>query len=118
MDLDVTLEQGVVVVAVAGRVDYAVAAEFEARVRPFFHVEEIRGLILDFAELTYIASGGLRVILMAARALKSRAAGFAVCAPPPTIRNVLDATGFAQVLNIQESRQAALAALTGTSGAG
>ena len=112
MDLDVTLERGVVVVAVAGRVDCTVVSEFEARVRPFFHVEEIRGLILDFADLTYLSSGGLRVILMAARALKSRSAGFAICAAPHPVRTVLNDTGFAQVRNIHASRRSALDALS------
>ena len=116
METDVTLERGVVVVAVAGRIDYTVAPEFEARLRPFLHVEEIRGLVLDIADVTYVSSGGLRVMLMASRALKRRSGGFAVCSPSDTILGLLEATGFAEVLNVRDDRQAALIALDSEGG--
>ncbi|MCY4014568.1 MAG: STAS domain-containing protein [Gammaproteobacteria bacterium] len=110
METDVTLERGVVVVAVSGRIDFAVAAEFEARLRPFLNVAEIRGLILDIADVTYVSSGGLRVMLMASRALTRRSAGFAVCSPSEPIHGLLEGTGFAEVLNVHDNRESALAA--------
>ena len=116
METDVTLERGVVVVAVAGRIDYTVAPEFEACLRPFLHVEEIRGLVLDIADVTYVSSGGLRVMLMASRALKRRSGGFAVCSPSDTILGLLEATGFAEVLNVRDDREAALIALDSEGG--
>ena len=111
METDVTLERGVVVVAVAGRIDFTVAAGFEARLRPFLNVAEIRGLILDIADVTYVSSGGLRVMLMASRALTRRSGGFAVCSPSRHIDDLLKGTGFADVLNVHDSRESALAAL-------
>lgn len=111
METDVTLEHGVVVVAVAGRIDFTVAADFEACLRPFLNVEEIRGLVLDIADVTYVSSGGLRVMLMASRALAGRSAGFAVCSPSEPIRGLLVETGFDGVLNIHDTRESALAAL-------
>ena len=111
METDVTLEHGVVVVAVSGRIDFTVAAEFEACLRPFLNVSEIRGLVLDIAEVTYVSSGGLRVMLMASRALKRRSGGFAVCSPSEAIRGLLQGTGFASVLNLHDDRESALVAL-------
>ena len=111
METDVTLERGVVVVAVSGRIDFTVAAEFEERLRPFLNVVEIRGLILDIADVTYVGSGGLRVMLMASRALARRSGGFAVCSPSEPIHGLLKDTGFATVLNVYDSRESALAVL-------
>lgn len=111
METDVTLERGVVVVAVSGRIDFTVAVEFEARWRPFLNVAEIRGLVLDIADVTYVSSGGLRVMLMASRALTRRTAGFAVCSPSEPIHGLLRSTGFAGVLNVHDNRESALAAL-------
>jgi len=111
METDVTLERGVVVVAVSGRIDFTVASEFEARLRPFLNVAEIRGLILDIADVTYLSSGGLRVMLMASRALTRRSGGFAVCSPSEPIDGLLKATGFADVLNVHDNRESALASL-------
>ena len=111
METDVTLERGMVVVAVAGRIDFAVAAEFEARVRPFLNVEEIRGLILDIAEVTYVSSGGLRVMLMASRALTRRSGGFAVCSPSGAIRGLIKGAGFSDMLNVHDDRESALDSL-------
>ena len=111
METDITLEWGVVVVAVAGRIDFTVASEFEARLRPFLNVQEIRGLVLDIADVTYVSSGGLRVMLMASRALRQRSGGFAVCSPSDTILGLLKGTGFAEVLNVCDDREAALDAL-------
>lgn len=111
METDVTQERGVVAVAVSGRIDFAVAAELEARLRPFFNVSDVRGLLLDIADVTYLSSGGLRVMLMASRALARRAGGFAVCSPSEATYGVLKGTGFAEVLNVHDSRESALAAL-------
>ena len=111
METDVTLERDVVVVAVAGRIDYTVAADFEACLRPFLNVEEIRGLILDLAEVTYVSSSGLRVMLMASRALTRRSGGFAVCSPSEAILGLLKGTGFNDMLNVHDDRGSALDSL-------
>lgn len=116
METDVTLERGVVIVAVSGRIDFTVATEFESRLRPFLNVAEIRGLILDIADVTYVGSGGLRVMLMASRALTRRAGGFAVCSPSEPIHGLLKSTGFADVLNVHHSRDSALAAVGSETG--
>lgn len=116
METDVTLERDVVVVAVAGRIDYAVAADFEACLRPFLNVEEIRGLVLDLAEVTYVSSSGLRVMLMASRALTRRSGGFAICSLSEPILGLLAGTGFASMLNLHETRESALSALGSVGG--
>ena len=117
METDVTLERGVVVVAISGRIDFTVAAEFEACLRPFLGVEEIRGLVLDIADVTYVSSGGLRVMLMASRALAGRSGGFAVCSPSEPITGLFAGTGFDSMLNIHDTRESALAALGSPAGA-
>lgn len=50
-------------------------------------------------------------MLMASRALTRRSAGFAVCSPSKPISGLLKATGFADVLNVHDDRESALAAL-------
>ena len=99
------------VLAVSGRVDASTAAEFETRLAGWSRPGTLRGLILDATDLAYVASRGLRAMLQAARALAVRSGRFMLCAPNANVRALLEVTGFDQLLEIHDTRTAALAAL-------
>ena len=48
-------------IKVSGRIDTMTAPEFEAGVKPY--LEGVMSLVLDFADVGYISSAGLRVLL-------------------------------------------------------
>jgi anti-sigma B factor antagonist len=99
---------GTLVLAVNGRVDAVTAKLFEAAVLPRTQGES--SLVLDLDGLTYISSAGLRVILLAAKQQKLKAARFGLCNLRADVRDVFEISGFAKILDIHPTREAAIAA--------
>lgn len=89
------------------RVDSATAKAFEGRVLQVVNSGTAK-IVVDFAELDYISSAGLRVVLVGAKMTRAPRK-FVLCGMKPHIREVFDVSGFAKILNIQPDRSAALA---------
>lgn len=89
------------------RVDSATAKAFEAKVLQTVNAGSPK-IVVDFAELDYISSAGLRVVLVGAKMTRAPRK-FVLCGMKPHIREVFDVSGFAKILNIQPDRAAALA---------
>lgn len=89
------------------RVDSATAKAFEGRVLQAVNSGAPK-IVVDFCELDYISSAGLRVVLVGAKMTRAPRR-FVLCGMKPHIREVFDVSGFAKILNIQPDRAAALA---------
>ncbi len=94
-----------------GRIDSANGPAFEKDV-----LEQIdagnRRLLLDFGELQYISSAGLRIVLLAAKKMKTAGGKLALCSLNPQIAEVFEISGFARILDIHPTRDAALSTLS------
>ena len=112
--MDVTTErlENVLSVDVKGRIDGSTAVAFEEAVRNAID-ETDRVLIMDFGELDYISSAGLRVILLTAKSLQSQDAKLVLCALSDPIREVFKISGFDKLLPIHDSKAEARASLVG-----
>ena len=110
--MEVTFERrdGVLFISASGRLESASAADFLKAVRA--ETEDVeRAVIMDFGELKYLGSAGLRVVFMTASELDKRGAAFAVCSPPKPIAKVIRLSGMEQMIPVHPSREDALAAL-------
>ena len=56
--------------------------------------------VFDFAELDYISSAGLRILMTAQRALQAAGGRVLVARPNDMVRGVLDMTGLSGVFEI------------------
>ena len=106
MQVNVEQNDRATILSLQGRVDSAVAKEFEEAVLGSF--KDGSRVIMDFSDLDYISSAGLRVILMAAKKLKSSTGILHLCAMKPHIQEVFDISGFSSMLSIKNSRTDAL----------
>ena len=106
MNVQIETEGQAIILVLSGRVDSAVAKAFEESVLGSFN--EGAKVIIDFESLDYISSAGLRVILMAAKKLKSSAGILYLCSMKPHIKEVFDISGFSSMLSIQDTRKQAL----------
>lgn len=97
MEINETKEEGKTVMSVSGRLDTKTAPELEARIKSG---DVDGGLVLDLSDLEYVSSAGLRVILATHKMMVNRG-GLIVRNPQDTVMEVLDATGFTDVLDIQ-----------------
>ena len=110
MELEEDIAEGVTVLAPVGRVDSANARQFEAAV--LARIDQAAGAVLiDLGRLGYISSAGLRVVLLAAKRQQAAGRRFALCAPSPEIREVLEVSGFSKIITIYDAKPAALSGL-------
>ncbi len=95
-----------------GRLDSATAAAFETEFMAAADGGADR-MLIDFSELTYISSAGLRVVLKAAKKMQSKGGRVALCSLGPQIAEVFEISGFSSlsIFSIHPERDSALAAL-------
>ena len=84
--------------ALSGRLDTTTAPELEETLRA--ELEGVRSLELDFTELDYISSAGLRVLLGAQKVM-NRQGGMKLRGVNETIAEIFDITGFTDILTIE-----------------
>ena len=99
MEIQKQLENSTLTVALIGRLDAATAPQLEKELNASF--AGIKTLILDFAELEYIASAGLRVLLVAQKRMNKQGS-MTIKNVSNEVKEVLDMTGFISFLNIEE----------------
>ncbi len=85
-------------VTLAGRLDTTTAPELEAALAE--SLEGVEELSLDFKDLEYISSAGLRILLSTQKKM-SRQGEMKLTNVGETVMEVLEVTGFADILTIE-----------------
>ena len=85
-------------IKVIGRLDTTTAPDLEKEISS--SVEGIEKLVLDFVELDYLASAGLRVLLQAQKTMNKQGE-MIVRNVNDTISEIFEVTGFSDVLTIE-----------------
>ncbi len=95
------LDAGVVITPV-GRIDGSNAMNFQDVV--LREVGSGKGaLVVDLGSLDYISSAGLRVLLLAAKRMQGADRAFSLCNVRDHILEVLNISGFSEILTIHET---------------
>ena len=100
---------GVMVVAIEGRVDGTTAQRFQ-RVLGAVADAGTKGMVLDLENLTYISSAAFRVLLGLTKAQARKGGTLTVCSVPESLRKVFEVSGFDQIIPVHDSQAEALAA--------
>jgi anti-sigma B factor antagonist len=98
MNISTKLEGTKLTIGLDGRLDTSTSPQLEGVLR-----ETLRGvtdLEMDFANLAYISSAGLRVLLAAMKVMKKQGS-MVVRNVNETVMEVFEITGFADMLNIE-----------------
>lgn len=98
MNINLDKKGNTLKVQLSGRLDTTTAPELEKALRT--QLEGIEALTLDFEELAYISSAGLRVLLALQKAM-NRQGRMVVTHVNESIMEVFDVTGFVDVLTIE-----------------
>ena len=85
-------------IALEGRLDTMTAPELEAELSS--SMKGADSLVLDFSQLNYISSAGLRVLLSAHKVMSAKG-GMKVTNVNEIVQEVFEVTGFADILNIE-----------------
>ncbi len=101
----------VLVFALGGRLDSNTAKSLEDTLKQRLD-EGNQAILLDMQGLDYISSAGLRVVLLAAKRLRSSDGRFALSSLNKDIRQVFEISGLLRILSVHDGREAALKSLT------
>jgi stage II sporulation protein AA (anti-sigma F factor antagonist) len=101
------------VVRPQGRLDSSTSRDFEQDLLKRIDGGEFL-LVLDFSNLVFISSAGLRAILLAAKQLKVAGGRLAICSPNKHVKEILDVTGCTTLLGVFPTYDAAAAHLAMT----
>ena len=114
MDLSPRRFADTVVLAPRGRIDHATADALEAALAPYLVRCADGGdqLVLDLSGVEYIASVGLRVLMVAAKQARARNGTVAVAALQPVVREIFEISKFTMVLPTFPSVRDALGELS------
>ena len=85
-------------ISVKGKIDTNISPDFQNEIMD--EIGKFDFLIIDFTELEYISSAGLRVLLIIGKELKPKNIPYTIKVND-TIREILVISGFDKVLNLE-----------------
>ncbi|MBI1200392.1 MAG: anti-sigma factor antagonist [Phenylobacterium sp.] len=109
MQITEETRDGAVVVSASGRLDSNTAAALEA-VLPA-RVEANAATVLSLADVPYVSSAGLRVLLIGAKAARAKGHRLVLAGLSDSVREVFDVSGFTAIFAIEPDVESALASL-------
>lgn len=98
MNINKTQNGEKTVIALSGRLDTVTAPQLQEILIPEF--DKSKQIELDFSELAYVSSAGLRVLLMGEKTAKAKGGSMTLANVSGEIMEVFEMTGFADMLTI------------------
>ena len=98
MDIRKAINDKEVIAAIDGRIDTTTAPALEQELKDSY--DSCQTLILDFTDVEYISSAGLRVLLSAHKTM-SKKSGMKLRNVSEDIMEIFEVTGFADILSIE-----------------
>ena len=95
MEIQKTINDGIITIKIIGRLDTSNSTQLDEEVKD---LKEDDKLILDFSELEYLSSVGLRILLSLKKKLKDN---IKIINVNEFVREVFDMTGFSDVFEIE-----------------
>ena len=99
---------GVVKVILDGRLDITGAAVIDLQFNAI--AGSHRGVVVDLAGVSFLASIGIRTLLLGAKAVQRRGGHFVLLNPVDQVERVLDTMGVIDLMPIYRDNEAAVAA--------
>lgn len=107
MKIEIKESQGVQIIAFEGNLDTNTSPEAETKINELLD-EGKQKLLVNFEQLNFIASSGLRVLLATAKKLKASGGDLQICGLNSTVQEVFDISGFVTILNVKSTEEEAL----------
>ncbi len=101
MEIVTNKTEDIIIVSVSGRIDTATSADFQNAVNQLIQQGE-KNIVLDFENVEYLSTAGLRAILVAAK--KSAAAGgkLCCCSLQPFVSRIFEVCEFTRLIPVFE----------------
>ena len=99
MEVELNEEQSRLFMKIEGRLDTKTAPELEEKINKM--IEQVSSIFMDFTELEYISSAGLRVLLRTHKAMKAKKGSLVIRGANEEVREVFTITGFSDILRLE-----------------
>ena len=99
MEIKKTLNGSELTVVLSGSLDTMTVTELEKELKG--SLDGVNEIIFDLADLEYISSAGLRVLLKAQKYMNAHEGGMKVLNPSELVMEVFNVTGFSDILTIE-----------------
>lgn len=96
----------IVILEVKGKLDILSSSILDKKFNELFHQGE-KYFILDFSELEYLTSSGIRIIIFALKKAQSHAGKLIICSLQEAVEKVLTISGLTSSIPIAPNRQEA-----------
>lgn len=107
MEVTEKRHDGVTILVLQGRLDSNTSNDFEKKLMGLVQQGETR-FVLDFKDLDYISSAGLRVLLKAVKELKRSNGQLYLCSIKDYIREIFEMSGFLSFLPVHATLEESL----------
>ena len=108
LDVEHEEKDSVTVVYFSGKLDTRTSPEAEKYVNQLVD-EGDNNILMNFEELDFISSTGLRLILATGKKLTASSGKLTLCSPNITVNDVLKMSGFNRMFGVYETEEEALA---------
>ncbi len=109
MEITVREEGDTKIVMLNGKLDTNTTPAAEREINALLDAG-VNKLLINFEQLSFISSSGLRLLLATAKTLKASGGDFKVCSLNEMATEVFEVSGFTAIIKIFASEQEALAA--------
>lgn len=97
MEIKINQEKDSVTIMPIGRLDTITAPEFEQEIKKYISISNLH---VDFKELDYISSAGLRVLLAAYKTIKKHGGTMKLYHLNDQVMEVFEITGFKKIFKL------------------
>lgn len=113
VSLSVHLEcvDSVLLVRLEGELDHHTAENLRKQVEEQFEKKELKHIVLNLEQLSFMDSSGLGVILGRYKQVKNIGGEMVVCAISPTVKRLFEMSGLFKIVRLEENEQFALQTL-------
>lgn len=108
MEFNVIEKNDVQVVSLVGSLDTNTAVEAESKFGELLDAGA-QTIIINFENLDYISSAGLRIMLVVAKKMNAIGGKVILCSMNPTVKEVFEISGFSTIFQILPTEDDALA---------
>ena len=109
MQISTRTSNDIHIVAITGSLDSTTAPEAQKSLDAV--VAGARKVALDFSQLDYISSAGLRILLGAAKQLRGKGGTLGMFGLNQSVREVFEISGFSSILSVYQSEAEALGSM-------
>lgn len=100
MEVIKNIDGDVLNVKIVGRLDAVTSAQFDKSMLE--SIEGVKKIVMDFQELEYVASAGLRSLMMVQKKIEQKDGSMIIRNVQAQVMEVLDMTGFDEILTVEK----------------